>query len=307
MTHLALSRRSLLAGAGITATTTAQVAATFRASVLVDTHLHCFAGGSDARFPYHARAPYRPEAAATPQKLLKCMDEASVRFAIVVHPEPYQDDHRYLSHCLNIGGGRLKGTVLLFADRPGSVEKLSSLVKRHPDQVVAARVHAYAPKRLPPFGRPELRNLWKQATEHGLAMQLHFEPRYAAGFEPLIKEFRKTRVIIDHLGRPLQGTPAEHEAVRRWSRFPNTVIKLSSLSSKRRYPHRDLRPIVKQLVAAYGPQRMIYGGGFSATATAASYRAAFAHGRSFIDHLSAAEQAQIMGENASRLFGFGGS
>ena len=27
----------------------------------VDTHLHCFAGMDDSRFPYHERAPYEPE------------------------------------------------------------------------------------------------------------------------------------------------------------------------------------------------------------------------------------------------------
>src|SRR5437899_3095697 len=45
---------------------------------LVDTHVHCFAGKDDARFPYHGRAPYRPDAPATPQRLLQCMDEAGV-------------------------------------------------------------------------------------------------------------------------------------------------------------------------------------------------------------------------------------
>jgi predicted TIM-barrel fold metal-dependent hydrolase len=163
-------------------------------------------------------------------------------------------------------------------------------------------VHAYAPDRLPPFGKPELRALWKSAADNGLAIQLHFEPRYAPGFEPLIQEFRDTKVIIDHLGRPLQGTPEEHAVVVRWSRFPNTVIKLSSLRTTRDYPHRDLRPIVKQLTDAYGAGRMIYGGGFGAGATAESYRAAVELGRSYIAHLSADGQAQVLGGNAMRLF-----
>ena len=46
-----------------------------------------------------------------------------------------------------------------------------------------------------------LRALWKQAADLGIAVQIHFEPRYAPGFEPLIKEFAMTKVIIDHLGR----------------------------------------------------------------------------------------------------------
>jgi hypothetical protein len=113
-------------------------------ATIVDTHLHCF-GGNDPRFPYHARAPYRPDVAATPEHLLKCMDDAGVDFAVVVHPEPYQDDHRYLEHCLRVVGSRVKGTCLFFADRPGSVDSMARLVKRNPGQIVAARVHAYAP------------------------------------------------------------------------------------------------------------------------------------------------------------------
>ncbi|MEZ6110591.1 MAG: amidohydrolase family protein [Pirellulaceae bacterium] len=269
----------------------------------VDTHLHCFAGDRDERFPYHARAPYKPAEAATPEHLLHCMDGARIDYAIVVHPEPYQDDHRYLEHCLQIGKGRLKGTLLLFADRPGSVAKLPELAKRL--DVVATRVHAYAPDRLPPFGKPELRDYWRAATEAGLAMQLHFEPRWAEGFEPLIADFRDTRVIIDHLGRPLQGTPDEHERVIRWARFPNTVMKISSLPETRSYPHRDIRPIVKRLVEAYGPDRCIYGGGFGAGATPASYRAAFDRAQSLLSHLSPVDQDKILGGNAKRLFRFG--
>ena len=233
---------------------------------------------------------------------MKCMDGAGVDFAVVVHPEPYQDDHRYLEHCLEVGGDRLKGTCLFFADRPGSIAKMSALVKRVP--IIAARVHAYAPGRLPPFGEPELRTLWKTAGDLGLAVQIHFEPRYARGFEPLIKEFSDTRVIIDHLGRPFQGVPKEHEVIVRWSRFKNTVIKLSSIPLQTKYPHRDIAPIIKRLVREFEPERMIYGGGFNADATPASYRAAFAPAESFIAHLPEADRAAILGGNAAKLSGF---
>ena len=267
-----------------------------------DTHVHCFAGKDDARFPYHPRAPYRPDAPATPQHLLRCMDEAGVDFAIIVHPEPYQDDHRYLEYCFEVGQSRFKGTCLFFADQPESLARMPDLVKRLP--VVAARIHAYAPDRLPPFGKPALREFWKVAGAHGLAVQLHFEPRHAPGFEPLIKEFSDVRVIIDHLGRPFQGTPDEHEVVIRWSRFKNTVMKLSAIPSPNTYPHRDIGPIIRRLALEFGPDRMIYGGGFSAEATGTSYRAAIEQTRSQISFLSAADQAKVIGQNATRLFGF---
>ena len=273
-----------------------------KAAPLIDTHLHCFAGTKDTRFPYHPRAPYRPEPAAAPEHLLKCMEGAGVSHAIVVHPEPYQDDHRYLEYCLEVGKKRLKGTCLVFADRPASVAQLPKLAKR--GDIVAVRVHAYAPDRLPPFGKPELRNLWKQASDLGLALQLHFEPRYAPGFQPLIEEFRSTAVIIDHLGRPLQGTPEEHAVVIEWARFKNTVMKLSAIPSTSTYPHRDVGAVIKRLAEAYGPDRMIYGGGFGADATPQSYGAARERARATIAHLSADDQAKVLGGTAAKLFGF---
>lgn len=299
----AITRRQLLgqalAAPAVLALGSADAAADARVPA-VDTHLHCFAGKDDPRFPYHARAPYRPEAPATPQHLLRCMDGAGVDYAVVVHPEPYQDDHAYLEYCLEVGKGRLAGTCLFFADQPGWETRMPALVKKWP--LVAARIHAYAPERLPPFTKPELRAFWKQAGELGLAIQLHFEPRYAPGFEPLIQEFADIRVVIDHLGRPFQGTPAEHAVVVRWARFRNTVMKLSALPTSRDYPHREVGPVVKQLADAYGADRLIYGGGFGADATPASYRAARERVRGYLAHLSTADQAKVLGGNAARLF-----
>jgi predicted TIM-barrel fold metal-dependent hydrolase len=281
-----------------------EAAAGDQASPVIDTHLHCFAGRGNARFPYHPRGPYQPEKPATPEHLLQRMGEAGVDFAVVVHPEPYQDDHRYLEYCLETGRGRLKGTCLFFADRPDAPNRLAGLVEKHPGQIVAARIHAYAPDRLPPFGKPELTELWKRIGELGLAVQLHFEPRYAPGFEPLIREFPQTKVIIDHLGRPFQGTPREYAPVLAWSRLPNTVMKLSSLPAKDQYPHRDVGPVVKELVERFGPDRLIYGGGFGPEATGKSYRAYRERLRSYLSNLSGTDQARILGGTAASLFGF---
>ena len=270
---------------------------------VVDTHLHCFPGRNDKRFPYHERAPYRPDEASPPEHLLRCMEGAGVDYAIVVHPEPFQDDHRYLEHCLQVGKGKLKGTALVFADRPASVAQLPNLVKRL--GVLAVRIHAYAPDRLPPFGRRELRDLWAQAAELNIAVQLHFEPRYAGGFEPYIKEFADTRVLIDHLGRPFQGTPQEYATVLGFARYNNTIMKLSSIPAPRQYPHREIGPILKQLVSAWGAERLMHAGGYGAGATAESYRAERDRLRGLLPNLSRADQDKILGGNAARLFRLG--
>ncbi len=298
-----LSRRTFVgAGAatlalGLGQTNAAQPAQRPR---VVDTHLHCFAGRNDKRFPYHERAPYRPEETATPEHLLKCMEGAGVDYAVVVHPEPYQDDHRYLEHCLQVGKGKLKGTALVFADRPNSAAQLPNLVNRL--GVIAVRIHAYAPDRQPPFGRREMRDLWASASDLGIAVQLHFEPRYAGGFEQYIKEFSKTKVIIDHLGRPMQGSTEEYRTVLAFARYENTIMKLSAIPAARQYPHRDVAPIIKQLVTAWTADRLIYGGGFSGTATGESYRAERERVRGLLEGMARADVDKVLGGNGARLW-----
>jgi predicted TIM-barrel fold metal-dependent hydrolase len=149
-----------------------------------------------------------------------------------------------------------------------------------------------------------LRAFWKHVGDLGLVVQLHFEPRYAPGFEPLIKEFPKTTVIIDHLGRPFQGSPEEYAVVLGWAGLPNTIMKLSSLPSREQYPHRDVVPVIQDLVKRFGADRLIYGGGFGAGATGASYRAYRERLRSYLTDLSPEDQSKVLGGTAARLFGF---
>lgn len=297
------TRREFLATA-LAAVPAARLTAAPAVAPVVDTHLHCFAGKAERRFPYHRDAPYEPDDAATPEHLLRCMADAGVEYAIVVHPEPYQDDHRYLEHCLDVGKGKLKGTCLFFAGRDGVEKQMRDLAKKVP--LVAVRVHAYNPDRLPPFGKPELRNLWKLAGDLDLAVQLHFEPRWAPGFDPYIKEFKSVRVLIDHTGRPFQGTAKEHAVVVAWAKFDQVVMKLSAVPDRRTYPHRDAGPVVKQLVAAFGADRLMYGGGFGAKTTGETYRAERDRIAGFLTYLPAADRDKVLGGNAAKIFGFAG-
>lgn len=295
------TRREFLAAAPAVGLAPHLAAAQPRVPV-VDTHLHCFAGRDDPKFPYHKDGPYQPADPATPEHLLACMKDGGVDYAVVVHPEPYQDDHRYLEHCLAVGKAKLKGTCLFFAGKPDSPARLKELAKKLP--LVAARVHAYSPDRLPPFGKPELKALWKAAADAGLAVQLHFEPRYAEGFEPYIKEFTDTRVLIDHLGRPFQGTEKEHAVVLRWAKFDHVVMKLSSVPNKNAYPHRGPQAVVKQLTGAFGADRLMHGGGYGPTATGKSYRAERERVAALLGHLSDADRAKVFGGTAAKVFGF---
>jgi predicted TIM-barrel fold metal-dependent hydrolase len=62
--------------------------------------------------------------------------------------------------------------------------------------------------------------------------------------------------------------------------------------------------VIAGLVERFGSDRLIYGGGFGARATGISYHACRERVRSYLTHLSAQDQAKILGGTAARLFGF---
>jgi predicted TIM-barrel fold metal-dependent hydrolase len=113
-------------------------------------------------------------------------------------------------------------------------------------------------------------------------------------------------VLIDHLGRPFQGTSKEHAVIFGWAKYDHVVMKLSAVPSRGTYPHRDPAPVVKQLTEAFSADRLMYGGGFGAKATGASYRAERERIAGLLTHLSADDQAKVFGGTAAKLFQFSG-
>ncbi|MEZ5395382.1 MAG: hypothetical protein R2724_21555 [Bryobacterales bacterium] len=92
-----ISRRAFLT----TAAAALPAAAARPEGVLIDAHIHLFAK-DQSRFPFHPNAPYRPDTSASPQDLeeyRRFVAESKIDHAVIVHPEPYQDDHSYLEHC----------------------------------------------------------------------------------------------------------------------------------------------------------------------------------------------------------------
>src|SRR5436309_1076767 len=126
-----LSRRELLGAAAL--------AAARPKGVLVDTHVHLF---DPARFPYHPAAPYRPPAAPV-EAYAQFVREAKIDHTIVVHPEPYQDDHRYLEYCFEHepSPGFFKGTCLFDPIAPDTPDRMEALIRKHPGRIVALRIH----------------------------------------------------------------------------------------------------------------------------------------------------------------------
>ena len=280
--------------------------------VLIDTHIHLF---DPAKFPYSPTGTYQPPAEPL-ETYVPFVKEIRLDHTIIVHPEPYQDDHRYLEYCFahEPSPGFFKGTCLFDPLKPDTPARMADLVKRNPDRIVALRIHENRKTGEPawPVGKPirerdmndpAMRTTWRAAADLGLAIQMHFTPNHAPSIGKLAAEFRDMPIILDHLARAGQGTPKEYDGVLALAKLPRVVMKFSgwSYSSKEEVPHRDLAPLVKRTFNAFGPDRMIWGGlGHNMKqfgAACSVFDAAFGFA-------SDEDKAKIRGLTAKKLFRF---
>ena len=114
----------------------------------------------------------------------------------------------------------------------------------------------------------------------------------------------KATIQVVEANRDIVKGIKAHAEIGGYQRWGNTVMKLAAIPTPKEYPHRDIGPVIRQLTDAWGADRMIYGGGFGAEATGASYVQAFEDARAYLTHLSADDQAKIFGGTAVRLFRF---
>ncbi|HXJ39720.1 MAG TPA: amidohydrolase family protein [Bryobacteraceae bacterium] len=301
-----MTRRNFLAAVPATA-----LAAGLPSGPIVDTHVHLFAN-DQKRFPFAANAPYKP-APLTVEDYVRFAKAAGIDHAVIVHPEPYQDDYRYLEYSFSQEPvkGFFKGTCLFDPIAKDTPDRIASLVGMNPGRIVALRIHETRKPGLPPLTSgplkdrdmraPEMKATWKRCQQLGLAIQMHFHPFYATQIAEMTAQFPEITVILDHLGRAGEGTPEDFANVLKLAKYPRVVMKYSGVnySSKEKYPFADVKPIVHRIYDAFGPNRMIWGyfghdlPGFRQEADLLD---------SMFDYASGDERRKIRGGNALKLF-----
>ncbi|MEX2263033.1 MAG: amidohydrolase family protein [Bryobacteraceae bacterium] len=281
--------------------------------LLIDTHIHLFSE-DQKRFAYHPEAPYKPPAQPL-EAYAEFIRQSKIDHVIIVHPEPYQDDHRYLEYCFakEPSPGFFKGTCLFDPIAPETPSRMEALVRRNAGRIVALRVHQMRKPGSPPatggaikdrdMAHPAMKTTWRKAADLGLAIQMHFLPYYATQIAPLASEFSGMPVILDHLGRAGQGRPEHFAEVLKLARNPRVYMKYSAVrySSKEKSPFRDAKPLVRRAFDAFGPDRMIWGGlGHNMD----QFGEAVEVFNVMFDFASETDRAKIRGLNAKKLYKF---
>jgi predicted TIM-barrel fold metal-dependent hydrolase len=295
-------------------TTSAALASAASKSPIIDTHIHLFADDQN-RFPYHKNTTYQPPPAPL-AAYKKFVAEAGIDHTVIVHPEPYQDDHSYLEYCFanEPSPGFFKGTCLYDPIAPETGDRMAELMKRNPGRIRALRIHTNREKGVAPtvsgairdrdLNHPQIRTTIRRAHDLGLGIQMHFIPLHAPEIAKLAKEFSKTPFILDHLARSGFGTPEQYDVVLGMGKLPNVYMKFSGVgysSKEKQAPYADVKPLVRRTFDAFGPGKMIWGG---LGDTVAEFKQAQLTFETQFDFASEKDKAQIRGLTAAKLFGW---
>lgn len=293
--HILSTRRTFLTGA---------VSATFAragsiAEPIIDSHVHLFL----PEFAYHPKATYRPPAHPLAD-YLAFLKQAPIRHAVVVHPEPYQDDHRILEYIFRNEPSPLffKSTCLFDPIDPQTPERMEALSRRYPNRIVGIRIHEVHKPGTPSLTSgpikdrdlkdPAIKNVFRSGGRLKIAMQFHFIPHYAPQIGELAREFPDVPVVLDHLGRAPEGSPAEADQLMLLGKLPNVYMKYSG-------SYAGDAALAQRAFDAFGPDHMICG---YVGMNEQEYRKWSDNFDRVFTHLSAGDREKIRVRTAAALF-----
>ncbi|GAC1315066.1 MAG: amidohydrolase family protein [Chloroflexota bacterium] len=125
----------------------------------------------------------------------------------------------------------------------------------------------------------------------------------------MVRACPETRFVLDHLGKPAvrQGLLDEWRAdIDALARLPNVVCKLSGLVTEAQHASwgpADLAPYVEHALAAFGENRVLFGGDWPVVTLASPYQRWVETLTELTQTLSIAAQAKLWGTNACRVYG----
>ncbi len=266
--------------------------------MIIEWNAHIFSPDLQ-RYPFHPQAAYRPDLSGHPsdslQVYLDRMAQEGIDRAVLVHPEPYGDDHRLILDCLEREKGKFCGTCLFYPRDIEAPSKLAALVRQQP-RIVALRFHAHRGKvmYLDSFADAGVRNLWEKALELKLIIELHIGPDYALQILEMLEIYPESIVLIDHLAEPHMGNVLEYAHILDLANFDQVYMKLSGLNhfAQDAPLYLSARSFTARIIEAFGPDRMIWGSGH--------HQIVDAH----MDGFSATDISKVKGGNLAHLLDF---
>ena len=224
--------------------------------LIVDSQVHIWTRGTPV-------SVHRQVSAYTKDELLRGMDEAGVR-AAVLHPPSWDDnanevameaarqhpDRLAVLGCFDVSRTENRPLVDTWKKRPGMLGLRFAFLRPGEGNWLIDGTMNW---------------LWPAAERAGLPVGLLLAPGRIKAIGEIAAKHPKLRLLIDHMARARgskdDASFADLGDLLALARYPNVAVKASGVPSysSEPYPYRNLHKYVKQIFDAFGPSRMFWG------------------------------------------------
>ncbi len=309
-------RRALLQSAAATAVLTASASARSENLGYVDSHSHLWS-------PDRVRYPLRPGATEvnvvptgfTPGEFFShARAEGVNRVVLIGHTGHFGFDATYLTDLIKARPGEIAVQAFLDHADPNITARMAELKRQG---VKAFRVRLLDPWQSAFADDHPIMKAYQFAAAQQLAICPLTNPDWLPELDRLSAKFPATMMVIDHFARigvdgfgqtpPVPGTikPADVANLVKLARHPSTYVKLSAYYAlgRRTPPYDDMLPMIQNLLAAYGPERLMWGSDSPYQIVAPhTYKASIALIRDRLDGLSEGDREWLLRKTAERVF-----
>lgn len=310
------NRRTFLAGVSATALAPGLALATPAGLGYVDSHSHLWST-ERARYPLRDGAQedsVKPKGFTPGEFFSHARREGVTRMVVIGHTGHFGYDARYLVEVARARPGEI--AIQAFLDH--AAEDVPARMAALQEQ----GVKAFRLRLLDPFQSPfpdshPIFKAYEFAAAHRLVICPLTNPDWLPELGRLSQRHPATAVAIDHFARigvdgfgktpAVPGTIKEEDVANlvRLADHPMMHVKLSAFYAlgKRTAPYDDMIPLIKSLLAAYGPQRLMWGSDCPYQLAAGhTYQASIALIRDRLDGISEADREWLLRKTAERVF-----
>jgi predicted TIM-barrel fold metal-dependent hydrolase len=229
--------------------------------LIIDTHAHIYSADEKRYLPIDK--PLRPPAGSgTVGRLRRMMKLTGVTGACLVQTSTfYRWDNQLICDTAAANPGWSAGVCTLDPDNSGSPAIIKDLVQRY-----GIRAMRSVPAKDGSISNPGVKALWRACGDAGIVINVLCSRDNAENLAAMLGMFPRQSVVIDHclnlkagagIGRTL-------EDMLRLAKYSNAHAKLTFLAtgSALEYPFRDMHEPCRKIIAAYSPERCVWGSDF---------------------------------------------
>jgi predicted TIM-barrel fold metal-dependent hydrolase len=233
---------------------------------------------------------------------------------VVGHTGHFGFDATYLTDLVKARPGEIAAQAYLDHTDAGATTQMALLKSQG---VKAFRLRLLDPWKEPFTQSHPILKIYEFAGRERLAICPLINPDWLPELGRLSAAFPATTVVIDHIARigvdgfgqtpPVAGTirPADVANLVALARHPMMHVKLSAFYAlgRRTAPYDDMLPLIKQLLKAYGPERLMWGSDCPYQLQGGHvYKASISLIRDRLDGISEADREWLLRKSAERVF-----